>query len=107
MYSLAIFLPLIGALIAGFFGRTIGDRGAQLVTCGLVILAAAISIVAFVDIAVLGNTYHADLGTWIASGTFEARWALRFDALTAVISFTRFTICLAVSCGIPCFRLIC
>ena len=85
MYSLAIFLPLIGALIAGFFGRTIGDRGAQLVTCGLVILAAVISVVAFVDIALLGNPHHADLGTWISSGTFEARWALRFDALTAVM----------------------
>ena len=85
MYSLAIFLPLIGALIAGFFGRAIGDRGAQLVTCGLVILAAAISIIAFVDIALLGNPYHADLGTWISSGSFEARWALRMDALTAVM----------------------
>ena len=85
MYSLAIFLPLIGALIAGFFGRAIGDRGAQLVTCGLVIAAAVISVIAFIDIGVMGNAYHADLGTWISSGTFEARWALRFDALTVVM----------------------
>ena len=80
MYSLAIFLPLIGALIAGFFGRSIGDRGAQLVTCGLVIAAAVISVIAFIDVGVLGNVHHADLATWISSGTFEARWALRFDA---------------------------
>ena len=85
MYSLAIFLPLIGALIAGFFGRAIGDRGAQLVTCGLVIAASVISVIAFIDIGVMGNAYHADLGTWISSGTFEARWALRFDALTVVM----------------------
>ena len=85
MYSLAIFLPLIGALIAGFFGRAIGDRGAQLVTCGLVIADAVISVIAFIDIGVMGNAYHADLGTWISSGTFEARWALRFDALTVVM----------------------
>ncbi len=85
MYSLAIFLPLIGALIAGFFGRAIGDRGAQLVTCGLVIAAAVISVIAFIDIGVMGNPHHVDLGTWISSGTFEARWALRFDALTAVM----------------------
>ena len=26
-----VFLPLLGAIIAGFFGRLIGDRGAQLV----------------------------------------------------------------------------
>ena len=85
MYSLAIFLPLIGALIAGFFGRAIGDRGAQLVTCGLVIASAVISVVAFIDIGVMGNPHHADLATWISSGTFEARWALRFDALTVVM----------------------
>jgi NADH-quinone oxidoreductase subunit L len=29
----AVFLPLVAAFIAGFFGRLIGDRAAQLVTC--------------------------------------------------------------------------
>jgi NADH-quinone oxidoreductase subunit L len=85
MYSLAIFLPLIGAVIAGFFGRVIGDKGSQYVTCGLLIASAVIAVVAFVDIAVMGNTHTADLGAWISSGTFEARWSLRFDQLTAVM----------------------
>ena len=85
MYSLAIFLPLIGALIAGFSGRMIGDKGAQYVTCGLLIASAVISVVAFIDIGIMGNTHTADLGSWISSGTFEARWALRFDTLTAVM----------------------
>jgi NADH-quinone oxidoreductase subunit L len=85
MYSLAIFLPLIGALIAGFFGRMIGDKGSQYVTCGLLIASAVISVIAFIDIGIMGNTHTADLGAWISSGTFEARWALRFDALTAVM----------------------
>jgi NADH-quinone oxidoreductase subunit L len=30
----AIFLPLLAAFIAGLFGRLIGDRGSQIVTCG-------------------------------------------------------------------------
>ena len=33
-----VFLPLIASVIAGFFGRVIGDRGAQLVTCGALLL---------------------------------------------------------------------
>ena len=38
MEAFIVFLPLLGAIIAGFFGRQIGDRGAQIVTCtGLVI----------------------------------------------------------------------
>jgi len=85
MYSLAIFLPLIGAVIAGFFGRRLGDKGSQLVTSGLVILSAVISVIAFIDVAMMGNPFTVDLATWISSGTFEARWALRFDTLTAVM----------------------
>ena len=81
MYSLAIFLPLIGAIIAGFFGRMIGNKGSQYVTCGLLIASAVISVIAFIDIALLGNTHTANLGTWISSGTFEARWALRREYL--------------------------
>jgi NADH-quinone oxidoreductase subunit L len=38
-----VFLPLLGAIIAGVFGRVIGDRGAQLVTCGGLILSALCS----------------------------------------------------------------
>ncbi len=32
MYVAAIFLPLLGSIVAGLFGRFIGDRGAQIVT---------------------------------------------------------------------------
>ncbi len=85
LYSLAIFLPLIGAIAAGFFGRAMGDKGSQWVTSGLVILSAVISVVAFIDVAMMGNTVTVDLATWIKSGTFEARWALHFDTLTAVM----------------------
>ena len=33
MEAAVVFLPLLGAAIAGLFGRVIGDRLAQLVTC--------------------------------------------------------------------------
>ena len=85
MYSLAIFLPLIGAIVVGFFGRSIGDKGSQWITSGLVILSAVISVIAFIDVAMMGNAVTVDLATWIKSGTFEARWALQFDTLTAVM----------------------
>ncbi len=32
MYALAIFLPLIGAALAGLFGRWLKDTGAEVVT---------------------------------------------------------------------------
>ena len=36
----SVFLPLLGATIAGFFGRFIGNRGAHIVTCLGIGLAA-------------------------------------------------------------------
>ncbi|WP_158045686.1 NADH-quinone oxidoreductase subunit L [Skermanella pratensis] len=81
----AIFLPLLAAFIAGFFGRFIGDRGSQIVTVGAVCVSALISIWLFVDVALNGNARTIELMTWIDSGTFEVSWALKFDTLTAVM----------------------
>jgi NADH-quinone oxidoreductase subunit L len=80
----AIFLPLLAAFIAGFFGRWIGDRGAQIVTCTAVCVAALISIGLFIDVGHHGHTRTVELFTWIDSGAFELSWALRIDTLTAV-----------------------
>ncbi|MDE1145699.1 MAG: NADH-quinone oxidoreductase subunit L [Azospirillaceae bacterium] len=81
----AIFLPLLASFIAGFFGRRIGDRGSQLVTCGAMLVTLALSIHLFIDVAINGNAQTIPLATWIASGTFHLDWALRVDTLTAVM----------------------
>ncbi|MEK9828927.1 MAG: proton-conducting transporter membrane subunit, partial [Rhodospirillales bacterium] len=85
LYILAIFLPLIGALIAGLGNRKLGDRGAQLVTSGGLILAALISCLAFVEVALGHNPRSIELFRWIDSGSFEAAWSLRFDTLSVVM----------------------
>src|SRR3954454_13809827 len=81
----AIFLPLLAAFIAGFFGRLIGDRGSQIVTCGAVLISALLSIWLFIDVALHGHARTIELMTWIDRGTFEVSWALKFDSLTAVM----------------------
>ena len=80
-----VLLPLIGALIAGLFGRLIGDRGAQLVTCSLLVLSGILSIPVFVDVALGGNVHVIEIFTWIDSGTFEVSWSVRADTLSAVM----------------------
>ncbi|HEV7370883.1 NADH-quinone oxidoreductase subunit L [Arenibaculum sp.] len=85
MESAAIFLPLLGAIVAGFFGKWIGDRGAQIVTTGGLLVSMLISIWLFGDIALGGDARTVELFTWIDSGSFEAAWSLRFDTLTAVM----------------------
>ena len=47
MYHAIVFFPLIGALIAGLFGRLIGARMSELVTTGCLAFAALLSWGAF------------------------------------------------------------
>jgi len=85
MYVAAVFLPLIAAFIAGFFGRWIGDRGAQLVTCLALMAAAVLGAIVFWIVAFEGHTRTIELLTWIDAGDLQVRWALRYDTLSAVM----------------------
>ena len=87
MIELAIFLPLIGGVIAGLFGTRMGDRASQLVTVLPILVAAALSCYLLWDVGFQGNEQTIRLFTWIDSGTLELSWALRFDTLTAVMVF--------------------
>ena len=85
MYSAIVFLPLLGFLIAGVFGRWLGSRGAQIVTSSLLVVSALLSVVALVSVGLGGETDRVQVMTWIDSGDFEADWRLRIDTLTAVM----------------------
>jgi NADH-quinone oxidoreductase subunit L len=88
MIELIIFLPLIGAIIAGFFGKTLGDRGAQWVTILGVGTAAVLAIPMFIDVAIHHNPTVITLLKWIDTGSFSLNWALKVDTLTAVMIVT-------------------
>jgi len=85
MYSAIVFLPLIGFLIAGIFSRWMGTRGAQILTSALLVIAAILSVAAFVNVAMHGETEKVQVLTWINSGAFSADWRLRIDTLTSVM----------------------
>jgi NADH-quinone oxidoreductase subunit L len=81
----AVFLPLIAAIVVGLFGRLLGDRASQLITCIGVGVAALCAIVNFYDVAVLGHAQSLQLMTWIDTGPLSVDWALRLDTLSAVM----------------------
>jgi NADH-quinone oxidoreductase subunit L len=85
IYQTIVFLPLLGALIAGFFGRVIGDRAAEIVTTTFLAIAAVLSWMAFVRIGLGGETAKVTVMRWITSGELEVAWALRIDTLTVVM----------------------
>ncbi len=85
MEAAVVFLPLLGAAIAGLLGRYIGDKGAYWLTCTLLVASALISWGLFYDIALMGNIRVVDIGSWMRVGDFDVAWALRMDQLTAVM----------------------
>lgn len=85
MELLAVFTPLLGFAVAFLFGRQIGDRGAQFVTCAGMVVAAFFSCVLFYDVMLGGAARVVPLAPWIVSGGFEVSWALRIDTLSVVM----------------------
>ena len=84
LFAVAVFAPLFGAIAAGLFGRLIGDRAAQLVSCGLMLLASACAIAALsIGLGHGAPTIAVPISDWIQAGGFHAAWMLRFDTLSA------------------------
>jgi NADH-quinone oxidoreductase subunit L len=83
--ALVVFLPLLAAAIAGFFGRAIGDRGAQVVTCGALVLSMIFGILVVRDIDAQPGPQVQTIVTWIAAGGVDVAWSLRLDMLSGVM----------------------
>ncbi|MBF0164854.1 MAG: NADH-quinone oxidoreductase subunit L [Magnetococcales bacterium] len=84
---LIVLLPLAGSLIAGLFGRRfLGNAVSRLVTIVCMLGALALSIQAFLAIAVAdAPTVREPIFSWIVSGSFKVSFGLLIDRLTVVM----------------------
>ena len=85
MFVGAVFFPLLGATIAGFFGRWIGDKASQWVTVLCMALAAICGVAAFVEVALGHAPQTLVLLRFLDVGSFGLDWALRYDTLSVVM----------------------
>lgn len=86
MYHAIVFLPLLGFLVAGLFPKTLGAKGCEYITTGFMIIAAALSWVAFISVGVNGHgTEVVEVLRWVNTGDFTANWNFRIDTLTVVM----------------------
>nr|QWK44851.1 NADH dehydrogenase subunit 5 [Pterygophora californica] len=85
MYLNIVFLPLLGSLVAGFFGRFLGGRGAGLVTISCIGLSFFLSSFAFYEVGLGGSSTYLYLMPWLESDSFHVDWAFCFDSLTVVM----------------------
>ncbi|HET9160883.1 MAG TPA: proton-conducting transporter membrane subunit, partial [Caulobacteraceae bacterium] len=86
LVTIAVLGPLLGAAIAGLFGRRIGNNASQAVTTGLLFVSAAIAWTVFARWTWGGlEPFTVHLAPFINVGKFQSDWSVRIDGLSAVM----------------------
>ena len=82
MYLAIIILPLLGAIVSGFFGRKVGVSGAQLITSFSIVVTTLLAIVTFLEVGINNIPVSINLFKWIDSESLNVLWGFHFDSLT-------------------------
>jgi len=82
MYLAIITLPLLGAIVSGFFGRKVGVNGAQLITSLSITITTLLSTLAFFEVGLNNIPVSINLFKWIDSESLDVLWGFHFDSLT-------------------------
>ena len=85
MEYLILFLPLLGAIVSGFFGKLIGDKICQILTSFFVTISAILSLIVFFKVINDGYVNNLIISTWINSGSLNVNWSINIDALSSVM----------------------
>ena len=85
MEILIVLLPLLAAIISGFFGNKLGNRFSEILTSLFVSISAIFSIYIFYN--VIFNDYNSNIiiSSWISSGTLNVNWSIKIDPLSSVM----------------------
>ncbi len=85
--TVLVFAPLLGALVAGLFGKKIGDIPAMAVTTGLLFVACALAWLTFTSLiwGAWPGHFTVALAPFIDVGAFQSAWSIRIDTLSAVM----------------------
>jgi NADH-quinone oxidoreductase subunit L len=84
LYLLVPLAPLVGAIAAGLFGKTLGRAGAHTVTIFGVLVATVASAVVFADV-LKGNTFNGAVYTWAVIDGLKFEIGFLVDSLTATM----------------------
>ncbi|OYW64841.1 MAG: NADH-quinone oxidoreductase subunit L [Hydrogenophilales bacterium 16-64-46] len=84
LYLIIPLAPLVGALLAGLFGRLIGRTGAHVVTIVGVAVSFIASVLVFQDV-LAGHTYNGSVYTWMVLGDLRFEVGFLIDSLTTMM----------------------
>jgi NADH-quinone oxidoreductase subunit L len=84
LYLIVALAPLVGAIVAGLFGRLVGRTGAHVATIAGVAVSFIASWLVFQDVRA-GNTFNGTVYTWMVLGDLRFEVGFLIDALTAMM----------------------
>ena len=84
LYLLVPIAPLIGAIIAGLFGRYIGTTWSHRITISLVFVSLIASCIIFWDV-LEGNIFNGAVYTWLVMGDTSLEIGFLIDQLSATM----------------------
>ena len=85
IYLTIALAPLVGAIMAGLFGKGIGRAGAHWITCLGVAVSFVLSVFVFNHIVNDGGHYNASVYTWLVSDGIKFEIGFLIDQLTATM----------------------
>jgi NADH-quinone oxidoreductase subunit L len=80
-----VFLPLLAAAVAGLSNKAFGSTLPKLITTGALFVSCGLSWPIFIHYLGGAEPAVTQVFTWMKSGDLDIAWALRVDALTAVM----------------------
>jgi NADH-quinone oxidoreductase subunit L len=84
LYLIVPLAPLIGAIIAGLFGKLVGRTGSHVATIAGVAVSLIASVLVFQDV-LAGNTFNGTVYTWMVLGDLRFEVGFLIDSLTAMM----------------------
>jgi len=84
LYLLVPIAPLVGAIVAGLFGRYIGVRWSHRITISLVFVSFIASLIIFKDV-LAGNVFNGTVYTWLVTGDTSFEIGFLIDQLSATM----------------------
>jgi len=84
LYTVVPFAPLLGAIVAGLFGKRIGRTATHSVTIAGVLVAFLASLAIFFEVQA-GHTFNGPLYTWGTSGALRFEVGFLIDSLTVTM----------------------
>ena len=84
LYLIVPLAPLLGAILAGLFGKKIGRAGSHVVTIAGVAISFLASVVIYFDVQA-GNTFNGTVYQWAKSGDLVFEIGFLIDSLTVMM----------------------